>query len=199
MAFGIDPEEAECIARTNLHRIRLGLRPFEIDLRLVAAARKHSEEMAQLKYFSHDSPTPKLKTPWARAARDSAAASAENIAQAGNAKEAFAMWLYSPPHHRNILDPGNASIGIGAFSGYWTQLFGRVSLRSRYRTIDALTYVKSRYEAGADPEKLLTVSRWCLTKKLLTQAEDELERILVLKPDHAEARALLAKLRPMIK
>ncbi len=195
-AFSIDPPEAECMARTNLHRIRLGLRPLEFDLRLVAAGRKHSEEMAQRNYFAHDSPTPSLRTPWIRAARDSVSASAENIAQASSAKEALQMWIYSVGHHRNMLEPGVASIGIGSFRGNWTQLFGGASIRTSYRTIDALPYVRSRYEAGEDVRKLLALARWCLAHKLTTQAEDELDRVLRIAPANEEARALRASLRP---
>jgi uncharacterized protein YkwD len=196
MAFRVDAAEAECMARTNLHRIRLGLRPAEIDLRLVAAARKHSEEMSRLGYFSHDSPTPHLRTPWMRAARDGVAATAENIAQTEHPREAFEMWVYSAGHHRNMIDAGQASMGIGASAGMWTQLFGAVSIRARHRTIDALAYVPLRYEAGSDVDKLFQLSAWCVSQKLTSQAEDELERVLALKPDHGQARALLAKIRP---
>jgi len=199
MAATIDLEEAECTARTNVHRIRLGLRPLEIDLRLVAAARKHSEEMARLEYFNHDSPTPKVRTVWMRAQREGAAAAMENIAMAGSAEEAFSMWFYSAGHHRNMIGSDLASIGIGASGGRWTMVGGRVSLIREYRRIKALAYVRMRYEAGGDVGKIFDLARFCLTQGLASQAEDELEGILALDANHAEARDLLAKLRAATK
>ncbi|MBN1418023.1 MAG: CAP domain-containing protein [Planctomycetes bacterium] len=199
MAAAIDAGEAECIARTNIHRIRLGLRPLEIDLRLVAAARKHSEEMARLDYFSHDSPTPEVRTVWMRANREGVAAAMENIAMAGSPAEAFSMWFYSPGHHRNMIGTGLASIGVGESGGRWTMVGGRLSLIRVYRKIKALAYVRMRYEAGEDVGKVFDLARSCLAQGLVAQAEDELERVLRLEPDHAEARDLLAKLRAAAK
>ncbi len=194
MHGAVDPEESECIIRTNLHRIRLGLRPCELDLRLVMAARKHSEEMAERNYFRHDSPTEKLRTPWMRAARDHVKASSENIATSGNAERAFNQWMYSVGHHRNMISPGNAAVGIGHRRGRWTQMFGPVSILTTFHRMKEFTYVRRRYKAGKDTEALLELSSWCMQHKLLTQAVDELEHILRLDPSHEKARKALEKL-----
>jgi hypothetical protein len=99
----IDPGEAACIARLNAHRILIGLQPMEIDLRLVIAARKHSEEMVAKGYFAHDSPTADLKSPWQRAAREHTSSSGECIAGAGNGTGAFKSWYYSQGHHTIMI------------------------------------------------------------------------------------------------
>jgi hypothetical protein len=195
MLIIVDPGEAECMVRTNLHRIRLGLRPLEIDLRLVAAGQKHAEEMGRLGYFSHDSPTPGRETPWVRASRDGVAASFENITQAGSAREAFDSWFYSAGHHRNMIAADAQAIGIGRSGGHWTELGGRASILLTYKKSKEIVYVRLRYEAADDAAKIFDLARYCVAQKLTTQAEDELERLLRMRPDHAEARALLATVR----
>ena len=146
----IDPEEAECIERTNVHRLELGLRPLEIDFRLVIASRKHSEEMRDKNYFSHDSPTPKLASPWTRAGRENVRASAENISTAGSAGQAFQGWYYSAGHHRNMIQKHASSIGIGRAGKRWTEMLGSASLLGRHRSSRELEYARLRYEAEED-------------------------------------------------
>ena len=65
-----DAEELACMDATNAYRRKMGMRLFEIDERLVRAARKHSEEMHTLDYFDHTSPVPENRTPSMRAARE---------------------------------------------------------------------------------------------------------------------------------
>ena len=49
LASQIDPQEARCIHACNLTRTLLGLNVLSIDVRLCAAARDHSADMAKLK------------------------------------------------------------------------------------------------------------------------------------------------------
>ena len=125
LASRLDPEEARAILALNLTRNLLGLRPVVTDLALVSAARDHSQDMQELKFFSHESPLPGKKTPWDRAERWGTKASAENIyvgAQDGRA--ASSAWFHSPGHHKNMLGD-HRRVGIGRAGGYFTELFGQ--------------------------------------------------------------------------
>ena len=44
------------MARTNAERIRAGCGPLRVDGRLAAAARAHSSDMVNRRYFEHNSP-----------------------------------------------------------------------------------------------------------------------------------------------
>jgi uncharacterized protein YkwD len=128
-----DEEERANVAAVNEYRHMMGLHAVKIDERLVRAARKHSIEMQQLDYFDHDSPTPSLRTPAQRAAREGYGGGvAENIARgAGTGTEAFWQWFKSSGHHRNMLIPGHTEMGCGAaVRHWWTQKFGRMTGRN---------------------------------------------------------------------
>ena len=196
----IDPGEYACIARLNWHRMLIGLHPVHIDLRLVVAARKHSEEMAAKGYFSHTSPTPSLASPWTRASREHTRAGGECIAGAGSGGGppgagggAFRMWYYSQGHHK-IMISGAAAIGVGRKGDKWTLMMGGSKMAGTTATKMA-QYVRKRYEAGDDTAKLFALARWCTDNRLLTQAQDELERILLLDPAHEQAQKVLDRMR----
>lgn len=120
----LDPEEARGMLRLNLIRIRLGLNAQSIDLKLVEAARGHSKDMVEQKFFAHDSPVPGKENPWKRAAQAGTSASAENIAAGSNKGEgAIQMWWHSPGHHKNMLGRQHRT-GLGRSAATWTQMFG---------------------------------------------------------------------------
>ncbi len=126
----------EIVRLSNIEREKNGALPLEADPLLEAAATGHSEEMAELEYFSHTSPTPGRETPSQRIslAGSAARATGENIAvfdghsEASLAEKAVVGWMNSPPHRRNLLDPMFTHIGIGVGrkgkSYYLTQNFG---------------------------------------------------------------------------
>jgi hypothetical protein len=190
----IDPAEEALVARLNVHRLLLAIPPTEMDLRLVAAARKHSEEMAAKNYFSHASPTKSLESPWGRAGREGTSAGGECIAAgSGSGVAAFRMWYYSQGHHTIMI--GGSTIGIGHREGRWTLMTGGSRLRPPLLPKFA-HYIRERYRAGDDPDKLFPLAKWCATSGLTNQAADELERLLALDPDHKQAAKTLESLRP---
>jgi uncharacterized protein YkwD len=125
LATRIDPEEARCILDLNLTRHLLGLSPLAIDLALVAAARDHSTDMQNHKFFSHTSPVPGKESFGSRAKLYNTTASAENIA-AGTTDGAAAnrMWWHSPGHMQNMLGD-HRRIGVGRAGTLWTEMLGR--------------------------------------------------------------------------
>lgn len=121
----LDPQEAAGIRDLNRMRLLLGMNALEIDLKLCEAARGHSRDMTEKKFFAHDSPVPGKATPWDRARQAGTSASAENIA-AGTETGAGAnkMWFHSPGHFKNMFGTGHHRMGLGNNGKNWTQMFG---------------------------------------------------------------------------
>jgi uncharacterized protein YkwD len=118
--------ELDVVARTNAERIRAGCGPLRVDGRLSAAARAHSSDMVNRRYFEHNSPDGGTPEDRASAAGYSDYGG-ENIAYGqGSAAEVVSDWMGSPDHRRNILDCDFTTIGVGLDPRgmYWTQEFG---------------------------------------------------------------------------
>jgi uncharacterized protein YkwD len=112
----------------NRYREALGVLPYELDARLVQSARRHSREMNDEQYFSHQSPTPGLRTYMdrMRAAGYTDGAYSENIAAGPpDAEQTFWGWFDSPSHHKIMVHAGSTQIGIGQWDRLWTQHMGR--------------------------------------------------------------------------
>jgi len=190
----VDPSEYACIARLNVHRLLLGLEPLDMDLRLVVAARKHSEEMVAKKYFSHTSPTPRFAGFGQRASREHTGASGECIAGgAGDGVGAFRCWFYSQPHHQIML-MGTPAVGVGRCEATWTLMMGGSKMPGPDGGKMGL-YVRQRYRAGNDPAAILALGKGCVEARLMPQAEDELERLLVIDPTNEAAKKALTAMR----
>jgi uncharacterized protein YkwD len=122
----LDKEEMANVRLTNAYREVLGIMPLELDARLIQAARRHSREMVELKYFSHQSPNESEKNLERRylnaGYKD---LGGENIAMGiTSGEQAFKVWFESPGHHFNMVRPGNNSIGVGRWKHHWTANFG---------------------------------------------------------------------------
>jgi uncharacterized protein YkwD len=126
----------EVLRLTNQERANRGLAPLAHHAALAAAAAGHSQEMLDLGYFSHTSPTPGRSGPQDRVRQAGANPGlvAENIFQASGydvtqvAQLAVDNWLESPGHRRNMLDPSATHLGVGFVSQNGTvavtQVFG---------------------------------------------------------------------------
>ncbi|WP_377639501.1 CAP domain-containing protein [Oryzobacter terrae] len=125
----IDAASAEVLRLVNVERAKVGCPAVRWEPRLATAARLHSQDMANKRYFSHDSLDG--RSPWDRIkAQGYAYGSAENIA-AGQQTAAAVMtaWMKSTGHKANILACSNRALGVGVGRGgpygiYWTQDFG---------------------------------------------------------------------------
>ena len=122
----LDKEEMLNVRLTNAYREAMGILPLEVDARLIQAARRHSREMFDLKYFDHRSPNPSqldFERRYLNAGYKDLGS--ENIAHgSGSGEIAFKVWFESPAHHFNMLRAGNNSIGVGRWKIYWTANFG---------------------------------------------------------------------------
>lgn len=108
---------AATLCLVNVERGRHGLSSLVEDRSLRAAAEGHSRDMAARDYFEHD--TPEGVRPWMRIARQGYQARlvGENLAwgEAGKRTpaEAMRLWMESPGHRANVLEPDYTGIGIG--------------------------------------------------------------------------------------
>ncbi|MDB5320284.1 MAG: Allergen V5/Tpx related [Phycisphaerales bacterium] len=121
----MDAEEIKDFNFVNVYREAIGLLPYEADPRLVQAARRHSKEMVEKNYFSHESPTASEKDFGMRSKNAGYAGGAgENIASGtGTGEATFWLWFDSPGHHKNFAGGQNA-LGVGRWRDRWTQNFG---------------------------------------------------------------------------
>lgn len=118
--------EQAVLTLTNAERQKAGLKPLQMDDKLMKSARAKSADMASKNYFSHTSPTYGSPFDQMKANGITYRAAAENIAMGQrSAEEVVKGWMESPGHRQNILTPGFTHIGIGydARGNYWTQQF----------------------------------------------------------------------------
>ena len=125
--------ERQAFERTNDERVKAGLSPLAWDAELCLFARTHSENMARLNFFGHETPDGMRLKERARAQGIlHFRVIAENIAYNKGYEDpgAFAVerWMISAGHRANILYVGFQSSAIGSFvakdgSVYVTQVF----------------------------------------------------------------------------
>jgi uncharacterized protein YkwD len=122
----VSKTQAEVLRLVNAARRQYGLQPLSLNSKLCAACGDHSRTMAAYGFFSHTSPVAGKYYFTDRARAYGTTAGAENIATgAGTAAAVVQMWLGSPGHSANMLNPGFRTMGIGRSGGYWTQMFGQ--------------------------------------------------------------------------
>jgi uncharacterized protein YkwD len=117
--------ETELLFLHNDHRRRVML---AVDPKLAAEARRHADWMARLSRLSHD----EGRVTFAQRMRRSGyrySAIGENVGPGPTPALAFANWLLSPGHRRNLLDERFRHVGFGRAvasnsSVYWCAILG---------------------------------------------------------------------------
>jgi len=127
------PIERRAFERTNEERVKVGLTALVWDADLCRMARVHSESMARMNFFGHDTPEGlQLKDRARSLGILHFRVIAENIAYNKGYEDpgAFAVerWMISAGHRANILYVGFQGSAIGSFvsadgSVYLTQVF----------------------------------------------------------------------------
>jgi uncharacterized YkwD family protein len=119
--------EKTLLQLANQERSRYGLAPLQADTTLANLARLKSRDMVAKHYFSHNSPTYGSPAQMLAKYGISYMQFAENIAQGSSATQIHQMWMASPGHRANILNPQLTKLGVGVAQdgmGYTaTQLF----------------------------------------------------------------------------
>jgi uncharacterized protein YkwD len=109
------------LCELNRERAHFGLRRLTIDKRLAKAARRHARDMARRNYFSHDTLGGGSFVDRIRAAGYLRGAHSwtvgENLAWGSRShsrpRTIMQLWMNSPGHRANILNPSFREIGIG--------------------------------------------------------------------------------------
>jgi len=120
------PQEAAVAELVNRQRAAHGLKPLTLSAELCRKARIKSQDMAQKRYFSHDSPTYGSPFDMMHSLGISYRSAGENIAMGYSTAEAVMDgWMNSEGHRANILNASFTTIGVGyvANGNYWTQWF----------------------------------------------------------------------------
>lgn len=118
--------EAEVVSLVNEIRVKHGLNTLIHDWQLSRVARYKSQDMNDLNYFSHTSPTYGSPFNMMKSFGIAYRTAGENIARGySTPKTVVDAWMNSPGHKANILNSSYTHIGVGYVSGghYWTQLF----------------------------------------------------------------------------
>ncbi|MBO7195944.1 MAG: SafA/ExsA family spore coat assembly protein [Clostridia bacterium] len=126
VSSSVSAYEAEVVSLINEIRKNNGLKPLVQDWQLTRVARYKSQDMKDLGYFSHTSPTYGSPFDMMRSFGISYRTAGENIAKGYQSPQAVVnAWMNSPGHRANILNSSYTHIGVGYVSSgnYWTQMF----------------------------------------------------------------------------
>jgi uncharacterized protein YkwD len=111
--------ESSVLADINAFRVQHGLARLRLSPQLTAAARAHSQQMAQQGYFAHESADGSAF--WKRLQRFYASSHywsvGENLLWSSpdiDGARALRLWLASPEHRRNLVNPLWREIGVSA-------------------------------------------------------------------------------------
>ena len=120
-------KELEVIRLVNIERENVGLKPLTVNEDLCVVARIKTDEMVELKYFAHESPTYGKPKNMIKAFRISCKDAGEAIGRSGGTIPSGVVWgwMHSEPHKELILDPKLTQAGVGLTSdgeglGYWS-------------------------------------------------------------------------------
>lgn len=123
---GVLAYEKQVVDLVNKERAANGLAPLTLNEKLCGVARTKSQDMKDLGYFSHTSPTYGSPFDMMKSFGISYRTAGENIAMGQRTpEEVVNAWMNSPGHRANILNPSFTQIGVGyvANGNYWTQMF----------------------------------------------------------------------------
>jgi uncharacterized protein YkwD len=121
--LGLDRTRQLTLCLLNAERGERSLPALRREGRLELASQRHSEDMVTRRFFDHDNPDGADPQARMRAAGYASgnAFTGENIAwatgPAASPAEIVRLWMNSPPHRKDILQPGFVEIGLGVAPG----------------------------------------------------------------------------------
>jgi uncharacterized protein YkwD len=125
--YDMAPEACETFSLTNVERLKASLPALAYSPTCFAMAQEQSSDMASRGYFDHQRPVfpdrPAEDFPHRAARFGLENGVGENIAQAKTPERALELWMNSPGHRRNILNPRFHAFGVGYQNGLFTQTF----------------------------------------------------------------------------
>ena len=115
--IALDQDENRIVRLQNQARKSYGLEPLCIDLILTEAARGHSADMIARNYFGHGLVGARLTSygyNWLTYGENIAGGYGAYYSSGDHAME---MWMASPGHHANIMNPNFQEVGVGKAVG----------------------------------------------------------------------------------
>jgi uncharacterized protein YkwD len=113
--------DSSLLVQINALRQAHRLSPLKLSRQLTVAADQHTSEMGQAGYFAHESldhtaPATRIERSYASAGRRfwSVGENLLFVAPDVSAAEAITLWMNSPEHKANLLDPSWREIGISS-------------------------------------------------------------------------------------
>ena len=118
-AASLSQLESSVLVDINAFRTQHGLAKLRLNVKLTAAARGHSEQMARVGYFAHESSDgsafwKRMKSFYASAHYWSVGENLLWSSPGVDGSRALQMWLASPEHRKNLVNPQWREIGISA-------------------------------------------------------------------------------------
>jgi uncharacterized YkwD family protein len=111
--LSLTQDEQLIVNLVNQERVKAGLKPLQVDYKLVKVARLKAKDMVDNHYFSHTSPTYGSPFDMMKSEGVSYRYAGENIAGNSTASGAMTAWMQSEGHRTNILNPNFTHIGVG--------------------------------------------------------------------------------------
>jgi uncharacterized protein YkwD len=115
--IALDADENRIVHLQNQARRSYGLEPLCVDSTLTAAARGHSADMIARNYFGHGLVGARLTSygyNWLTYGENIAGGYGVYYSSGDRAME---MWMASPGHHANIMNPNLQEVGVGKAIG----------------------------------------------------------------------------------
>lgn len=106
------PDEQKLIDSVNAVRVSIGLKPLQVDMRLVETARLKAADMVENNYFGHYSLL------YGEPGQMAAVAGlpfwlGENVSRGVSVESIFTGFMNSPPHRANLLRASYTKTGVG--------------------------------------------------------------------------------------
>ena len=161
--------EQYLLSAANQERAARGLPQLHRDPQLARAAAQHAQSMAYHASISHQFPgEPDLSS---RGAAMGVAFSliSENVAEAPSAVQIHTMWMNSPGHRANLLDPAVDVVGISVIERngelYAVEDFAKIvssnSLQQQESAISALVVKPGRIALDTTPGDISSARQTC--------------------------------------
>lgn len=124
LAAGMTAKEQAACDLVNDQRAAQGLQALTVSPTLGDKARVKAQDMAENRYFSHNSPTYGSPFTMMRQLGVTYRSAGENIAMGyTTAADVVEAWMASPSHRANLLSTRYTTVGVGYAEGYWAQWF----------------------------------------------------------------------------
>jgi uncharacterized protein YkwD len=184
----------------NKARAEAHLPALAYDERLSEAARAHSEDMFQNKYFAHDSPTVGTLAERMAKAGIKAKKFCENIADNQDLLVAHQELMDSPGHRKDILDPDLTRVGVGIIRAENGQLLVTEDFMEDYQTYDTSALAAQLIE-GLNEARGNNAIAWLTESSALSDIALENSRAMMAsgKLDQSQVKALIRQGRLRLK